>query len=326
MCLELLKETGGWSTEWSYMDLEGQLRTHDRTNITLLVGQGVNVEVNRELQASAGLILLMGLAIVVLLYVSLRRVSDVLIVMFALGSALLWMQGMIGHFSSLTSVFGFSLIARSQFSNLLPILVLALGIDDSLHALHRYKEERTNKQTPEASAEITLSRVGRAIMLTSITTMAAFAANLFSDIAALRSFGIEAALGILAAFILTGLWVPLIRLSVDHWLESRGRSTEPKHDATHLISEDFLKRVSTGSGTWRNALIITAVAVLITLPAAYGMAQLEGDFAVEDFLDESSDFAIGEVVQTMLVTGRNPNIRISGNPDFRKSGYPNFRL
>ena len=36
-----------------------------------------------------------------------------------------------------------------------------------------------------------------------------------------------------------------------------------------------------------------AVAVLITLPAAYGMAQLEGDFAVEDFLDESSDFAIG---------------------------------
>ena len=106
--------------------------------------------------------------------------------------------------------------------------MLALGIDDSLHALHRYKEERSNKQTPEASAEVTLSRVGRAIMLTSITTMAAFAANLFSDIAALRSFGIEAALGILAAFILTGLWVPLIRLSVDHWLESRGRSTEPE--------------------------------------------------------------------------------------------------
>ena len=35
---------------------------------------------------------------------------------------------------------GYQIIARSQFSNLLPILVLALGIDDSLHALHRYKE------------------------------------------------------------------------------------------------------------------------------------------------------------------------------------------
>jgi hypothetical protein len=34
---------------------------------------------------------MMGLAIVVLLYVSLRRWSDVAIVMFALGAALLWM-------------------------------------------------------------------------------------------------------------------------------------------------------------------------------------------------------------------------------------------
>ena len=315
VCLELLKETGGCSTEWSYMDLEGQLRTHDRTTITLLVGQGVNVEVNRELQASAGLILLMGIAIVVLLYVSLRRLSDVLIVMFALGTALLWMQGMIGHFSSITSMFGFSLIARSQFSNLLPILVLALGIDDSLHALHRYKEERTLKKTPTESAEITLSRVGRAIMLTSVTTMSAFAANLFSDIAALRSFGIEAALGILAAFILTGLWVPLIRLSVDDWLAARNRSTEPKSGATHLVSEDFLKRISTASGTWRNSVIITVVAVLITLPAAYGMAQLEGDFAVEDFLDESSDFAIGvdEISKRFADEGEPANLLIVGD-------------
>ena len=46
------------------MDLEGELRSNDRTAITLLVGQGVNVEVNRELQSSAGLILLMGVVII----------------------------------------------------------------------------------------------------------------------------------------------------------------------------------------------------------------------------------------------------------------------
>ena len=219
-CLELQAEGAGCATEWTYMDLEGHLRSHDRTTVTLLLGQGVNVEVNRELQSSAGLIAMMGLAIVVLLYFSLRRWSDVAIVMFALGAALLWMQGLIGHFANLTGWLGLSLIARSQFSNLLPILVLALGIDDSLHALHRYKEERANGKTSHEAGSITLSRVGRAITLTSLTTMAAFAANLFSDIAALRSFGIEAALGILAAFILTGLWAPLIRVSVDDWLEA----------------------------------------------------------------------------------------------------------
>jgi len=174
-CSNLKSEGAGCSSEWSYMDLEGVLRSNDRASTTLLVGQGVNVEVNRELQASAGLILLMGIVIVGLLYVSLRRWSDVIIVLFALGAALLWMQGMIGHLANLTSWLGFTIIARSQFSNLLPILVLALGIDDSLHALHRYKEERKNGASTHEATEVTLTRVGRAIMLTSLTTMAAFA-------------------------------------------------------------------------------------------------------------------------------------------------------
>ena len=64
------------------------------------------------------------------------------------------------------------------------------------------REERQAGKSPKESAQITLHRIGLAIMLTSVTTMAAFSANLFSDVAALRSFGIEAGFGILAAFLL----------------------------------------------------------------------------------------------------------------------------
>jgi predicted RND superfamily exporter protein len=313
-CLELQAQGAGCATEWTYMDLEGHLRSHDRTTVTLLLGQGVNVEVNRELQSSAGLIALMALTIVVLLFASLRRWSDVAIVMFALGAALLWMQGLIGHFANITGWFGLSLIARSQFSNLLPILVLALGIDDSLHALHRYKEERTNGNTSHQAGFITLARVGRAISLTSITTMAAFAANLFSDIAALRSFGIEAALGILAAFVLTGLWAPLIRVSVDEWLETR-EVKRAHREVKSLVNPRWLRRLTLGSGERRNAIIIAVVAVLLTVPAAFGMAKLEGDFAVEDFLDERSDFAIGvdELSKRFADEGEPANLLILGD-------------
>ena len=156
-----------------------------------LLGQAVNVELNRELQGSAFLIAGMGLVIIVLLQRSLRRWSDVAIVGLGLGSALLWMQGMIGHLDWATSAIGWNLIERSQFSNLLPILVLALGIDDSLHALHRYREERASGASAPEASRTTLSRIGRAILLTSVTTMSAFAANLMSDIPALRSFGVE---------------------------------------------------------------------------------------------------------------------------------------
>ena len=296
-CKELQEESGGCSSEWSYMDLEGVLRSNDRASTTLLVGQGVNVEVNRELQASAGLILLMGVVIIGLLYVSLRRWSDVIIVLIALGAALLWMQGMIGHLANFSSWLGFTIIARSQFSNLLPILVLALGIDDSLHALHRYKEERKNGASAIEATNTTLSRVGRAIMLTSLTTMAAFAANLFSDIAALRSFGVEAALGILSAFLLTGMWVPLIRLSIDDWMAKRKNKNVEKQ-SSHLIPEKWLKNLTSTCGKIRPAVIIAIIATAITVPAAIGMSQLEGDFAVEDFLDERSDFAIGVEIVT----------------------------
>ena len=132
---------------------------------------------------------------------------------------------------------------RSQFSNLLPILVLALGIDDSLHALHRYKEERQAGKSPKESAQITLHRIGLAIMLTSVTTMAAFSANLFSDVAALRSFGIEAGFGILAAFLLTGMWTPLLRLSVDEWMEKKSMATT-QDKTKHMVSVEKLQTVT----------------------------------------------------------------------------------
>jgi len=134
-------------------------------------------------------------------------------------------------------------------------------------------------------------------MLTSLTTMAAFAANLFSDVAALRSFGIEAALGILSAFLLTGLWVPLIRLSVDEWMVKRNKDITEKQ-MTHLVSEDLLRKITTTSGKVKPSLVVALIAALITIPAAVGMAQLEGDFRVEDFLDERSDFARGVEIVT----------------------------
>ncbi|MBT4065983.1 MAG: MMPL family transporter [Euryarchaeota archaeon] len=280
------------SLEWSVMHLEGSLRSHDNNSLTLVVGQAVNVEVNRELQNSGGLIFGMGIAIIFLLYASLRRWSDVAIVSLSLGGALLWMQGLIGHSASLLGWLGIDLISRSQFSNLLPILVLALGIDDSLHALHRYKEERNLGNSPQSAGRITVNRVGRAIILTSLTTMAAFGANLFSDVAALRSFGLEAGLGILAAFLLTGIWAPLLRISFDEWLEKRGKNSSPKIKR-NIIRTDMLQKIAIKSGTGSRPIIIAGICLLLTIPAAWGMVNLEGEFSVDDFLDEDSDFAFG---------------------------------
>ena len=279
------------STEWLYLDLEGLIRTEDRFTSTLLIGESPNVEVNRELLSSAWLIVLMGVAIMVLLWFSLRRWSDVGIVGIGLVLSLVWMQGSIGLLILFGDRTGLEVIERSQFSNLLPILILALGIDDSLHALHRYKEERRRGETSETAAMISLNRVGRAIMLTSLTTIAAFMANMFSGIPALRSFGLEAAIGVMAAFILTGLWVPLLRLDVDRWLRNRGRLLPEPTDLIRLVPQSWLAFTARISGAWAPAVFL--LTVLVTAAAAPAMMNLEGDFQVEDFLDDESDFATG---------------------------------
>jgi hypothetical protein len=214
------------------------------------------------------------------------------------------MQGLIGWGIKFGQAYGFEIIFRSQFSNLLPILILALGIDDSLHALHRYKEERKKGKTIKKSAEESISRVGRAILLTSSTTIVAFLANLTSDIAALRSFGIEAGLGVAAALLLTGLWVPLVRLDVDLWLLKKDKLIEEKEGQLHLIPKEWLVNIT--SNSTKKGITVGIVAILITLAATPLMLSLEGDFQIDDFLDDESDFAQGVYLVNERFTDGEP--------------------
>ncbi|MEC7720672.1 MAG: MMPL family transporter, partial [Candidatus Thermoplasmatota archaeon] len=277
--------------EWLYLALEEDLRSTDEMVVTLMLAEGVNVEINRELLSSIYLVGIMALVVTLLLWLSLRRVSDVAIVAVGLTLSLMWMQGFIGWAIILGQKIGFEVIFRSQFSNLLPILVLALGIDDSLHALHRYKEERRKGASPEEASHISVTRVGRAIMLTSTTTIVAFLANLTSDIAALRSFGIEAGFGVLSAFILTGIWVPLVRHDVDEWMGSKGRLEDERDGIIHMVPKEWLANLATTSA--RRAPLIAVLTVLITAMAVPMMLSLKGDFQVEDFIETESDLAAG---------------------------------
>ena len=282
---------GPCAWEWAIISLEASMRETDDLSLTIAVAEGINIEVNKELKESITLIAAMGLIVIILLWGSLRRWSDVGIVSAGLTLSLVWMFGLIGWVGEASQAVGYPLIERSQFSNLLPILILALGIDDSLHVLHRYKEERKNGFDSLDSATTSLTRVGRAILLTSVTTIAAFSANVISDIPALRSFGLEAAIGVGSAFVLTGLWAPLVRLDIDLWLERKGKLPDEDKDKIHLIPSHWLAGVAKTSAIFGPLVIIAAL--LLSAYSTPLMLGLEGDFKVEDFLDEESDFASG---------------------------------
>lgn len=279
------------SVEWLYLSIEEDLRDTDEHIVSLMFAEAINVEINRELLSSAYLLVAMAFIVVGLLWINLRRISDVAIVSTSLVVSLFWMYGLIGWAMIFGQKTGFEFIFRSQFSNLLPILILALEIDDSLHSLHRYKEERRSGKTIEESSHVSISKVGLAVMLTSVTTIVAFSANLTSSIAALRSFGIEAGIGVMCAFFLTGLWVPLARLDIDKWLQRRDRLEDEDPDKIHMIPKSWLSSITTKSFKMYPLVIVSVL--LVTVYAVPLMTSLEGDFQVEDFVEEESDLAVG---------------------------------
>ncbi len=301
------------SVEWLYLSIEEDLRETDEHIVSLMFAEGINVEINRELLSSAYLLVAMSVIVVFLLWINLRRISDVAIVSTSLVVSLIWMYGLIGWAMIFGQRTGFEFIFRSQFSNLLPILILALEIDDSLHSLHRYKEERRGGRTIEESCRTSISKVGLAVMLTSVTTIVAFSANLTSSIAALRSFGIEAGIGVMCAFFLTGLWVPLTRMDIDEWLDSKGRLIEEDPDKIHMVPKAWLSSITTKSFKAYPLVIITVL--LVTFYAVPLMTSLEGDFQVEDFVEEESDLAVGVglINQRFSDEGEPAYILVEGN-------------
>ena len=85
------------SGDLALLSLEQSIRTSDQISVTTVAPPiGINLEVNRELQESIILLVIMFLCVLLLLWASLRRVSDVAIVGMTLGFSLLWMQGMVG--------------------------------------------------------------------------------------------------------------------------------------------------------------------------------------------------------------------------------------
>ena len=91
-----------------------------------------------------------------------------------------------------------------------------------------------------------------------------------------------------SAFILTGLWAPLIRFDIDTWLQNRNRLQEEK-DRLYMVPKHWLSRLSGGSA-WAAPLILT-ISIVLTAIATPIMLSLEGDFKVEDFIEEESEIA-----------------------------------
>jgi predicted RND superfamily exporter protein len=88
-------------------------------------------------------------------------------------------------------------------------LILGMGIDNSIHMLYRYFEEG------KRSVSSTIGEAGKAIALTSLTTIAGFASLTFTEHNGLISLGILTSIGIGTCFLTTVLVLPGLLMVFD---------------------------------------------------------------------------------------------------------------
>ena len=158
------------------------------------------------------------LIMVMVLLLNLRSVPGVAMVLMVIGLSLFAMIGAMGWIYQLTGSdrFLFTLANTSM-----PIILLTIANSDGVHVVSKFFRELRAKHEVRLALGTTMDSLLVPILLTSVTTIAAFATMTLSPIEPLFGYGIIIGIGIAWAWFLSSLMLPAV-ISLKKWnLESK---------------------------------------------------------------------------------------------------------
>ncbi len=242
-----------------------------------------------------------------------RTFADVGLTMLVIVVAIVWMNGIQGLLGP--GVLGW-IGPQAETGQILPVLLIGLGVDYAIHLTTRYREELGDGHAASEAIGIAIRTVGIALVLATVTTAVGFLTNLTTPMPALRDFGVIAAAGIISAFLLMLTLFPAVRLLLDRRGEARG--TLPV-DAFGKNGSRLLPLImSKVAVTAKRVPVLTLILTLGVGGAlgTIGMLNLEAEFSFTDFLPEDSPLV--ETLDTIAEDfgggfGETTNILVTGD-------------
>ncbi|MCB9081132.1 MAG: MMPL family transporter [Lewinellaceae bacterium] len=132
-----------------------------------------------------------GILVTLLLFLIFRRPWGVVIAMSSISLGLLLFLGLL-------AALGRELNAMAA---LYPVLMIIVGTSDVIHIMTKYIDELREGLSRRDAIRNTIREIGLATLLTSATTAIGFSTLLSSRVAPIRDFGINAAMGVLVAYL-----------------------------------------------------------------------------------------------------------------------------
>jgi predicted RND superfamily exporter protein len=226
----------------------------------------------RDLPVLMGTSMLLVLLVLALVF---RSASDVALGFLGLVSSIVWMAGsavLLGpRFLGVIGDF-------TQVAVAVPVLLIGLGIDYSVHLTTRYREQRGVGDQPATAAHTAVVTVGFALVLATIASVAGFLANVATPLPPIRDFGILAAVGIVSAFVILGGLVPAARTLLDR---RRPRRSAAAIDTRAGDPWWVRATIAIATRAATPALIVTGLALVLGAVAATGLST---EFNDRDFL------------------------------------------
>ncbi|MEX0592243.1 MAG: MMPL family transporter, partial [Nitriliruptoraceae bacterium] len=211
-----------------------------------------------------------------------RTAADVGLTLAVIILAVVWMQGagvLLGP--GYLGVIG----AFSPQTQIVPILIVGLGVDFAIHLLARYRTETASSVDPVRGLAIAARTTGPTLLLCTAATAIGFLTNLASPVDFLATLGVLAAVGIAAAFVLTMTLLPAARIALDRRAADRDRLPVAALDSS--TSRSLPQLIGRTAWLAQRAPVPTLIAAgLVVVLGSYGFTQLDTEFELTDFVPQ----------------------------------------
>ncbi len=166
-----------------------------------------------------------GVLVTLVMFLIFRRFWGIGVAIASIGMGILLFLGFMGYTER----------EFSAMAALYPVLMIIVGTSDVIHIMSKYIDELRKGHDRVKAIKVTIREIGLATLLTSLTTAVGFASLFTSRIAPIRDFGVNAAVGVLAAYVaVIGFTTAVLTLFPKEKLIKLG--------AAHRFWEDLMAR------------------------------------------------------------------------------------
>ena len=163
----------------------------------------INIEVTEAITdgQTTSIVATIGIALgflAIFFWVTLRQPILSLIAVGPIVLVLIWVLGTM-------AILG---IPYSLVTSIITALSIGIGVDYTIHVIHRYREEFAKSRNPEQAAVRTLMMTGSALLGSALTTALGFGVLMFAPMQGTAHFGITASITILYSLIVAIVVIP----------------------------------------------------------------------------------------------------------------------